>query len=159
LGRYGGSQCPGLGSTFKSSPRRHREDDIHHAYFHALSVDHLEAGLDAEGKATSWRQRTFLLSIASLFMPDPKHKGESELGMSFNTMPFDIPAIRLENPPATAHVRIGWFRSVYNLPHAWVIQSFAPEMAVTAGKGHRDYVLDLLGPAWTCLGRPGKLTT
>ncbi|UQG58045.1 MULTISPECIES: molybdopterin cofactor-binding domain-containing protein [unclassified Marinobacter] len=124
-----------------------REDDIHHAYFHAVSVDHLEAGLDAEGKATSWRHRTLSPSIASLFMPDPKHKGEFELGMGFNTMPFNIPAIRLENPPAPAHVRIGWFRSVYNLPHAWAIQSFAHEMAVAAGKDHRDYVLDLLGPA------------
>jgi isoquinoline 1-oxidoreductase beta subunit len=66
--------------------------------------------------------------------------------MGFNTMPFSIPAIRLENPPAPAHVRIGWFRSVYNLPHAWAIQSFAHEMAVAAGKDHRDYVLDLLGP-------------
>ncbi|WP_273252542.1 hypothetical protein [Marinobacter psychrophilus] len=79
-------------------------------------------------------------------MPDPKHKEEFELGMGFNTMPFDIPAIRLENSPAPAHVPIGWFRSVYNLPHAWAIQSFAHEMAVAAGKDHRDYVLDLLGP-------------
>jgi CO/xanthine dehydrogenase Mo-binding subunit len=45
-------------------------------------------------------------------------KPDSELGMGFNTMPFDIPAIRLENPPAPAHVPIGWFRSVYNLHHA-----------------------------------------
>ena len=123
-----------------------REDDIQHAYFHAVSVDHLEAGLDGNGKATSWRHRTLSPSIASLFAPDPKHKGSFELGMGFNTMPFSIPAIRLENPPAPAHVRIGWFRSVYNLPHAWAIQSFAHEMSVAAGKDHRDYVLDLLGP-------------
>jgi len=123
-----------------------REDDIQHAYFHAVSVDHLEAGLDADGKAVAWRHRTLSPSIASLFAPDPKHKGEFELGMGFNTMPFSIPAIRLENPPAPAHVRIGWFRSVYNLPHAWAIQSFAHEMAMAAGRDHRDYVLDLLGP-------------
>lgn len=123
-----------------------REDDIQHAYFHAVSVDHLEAGLDANGKATSWRHRTLSPSIASLFAPDPKHKAGFELGMGFNTMPFSIPAIRLENPPAPAHVRIGWFRSVYNLPHAWAIQSFAHEMSVAAGKDHRDYVLELLGP-------------
>ena len=123
-----------------------REDDIQHAYFHAVSVDHLEAGLDGNGKATSWRHRTLSPSIASLFAPDPKHKAGFELGMGFNTMPFSIPAIRLENPPAPAHVRIGWFRSVYNLPHAWAIQSFAHEMSVAAGKDHRDYVLDLLGP-------------
>ncbi len=138
-----------LAQEFKGQPVKlqwSREDDIQHAYFHAVSVDHLEAGLDQDGNATSWRHRTLSPSIASLFAPDPKHKGEFELGMGFNTMPFSIPAIRLENPPAPAHVRIGWFRSVYNLPHAWAIQSFAHEMAEAAGKDHRDYLLDLLGP-------------
>ena len=29
-----------------------REDDVQHAFFHAVSVDHLEASLDADGNAT-----------------------------------------------------------------------------------------------------------
>ena len=124
-----------------------REDDVHHAYFHALSVDRLEGALDADGKATGWRHRTLSPSITSLFQEDPEHKGGFELGMGFNTMPFDIPAIQLENPEAASHARIGWFRSVYNLPHAFAIQSFAAEMAEAAGKDHRDYLLELLGPA------------
>ncbi|MBD3642064.1 MAG: xanthine dehydrogenase family protein molybdopterin-binding subunit [Marinobacter sp.] len=143
------SEAARIAKEFEGQPVKlqwSREDDIQHAYFHAVSVDHLEAGLDAEGKATGWLHRTLSPSIASLFAPDPKHKGEFELGMGFNTMPFSIPSIRLENPPAPAHVRIGWFRSVYNLPHAWAIQSFAHEMAEAAGKDHRDYVLELLGP-------------
>ncbi|MCW8193692.1 xanthine dehydrogenase family protein molybdopterin-binding subunit [Proteobacteria bacterium 005FR1] len=124
-----------------------REDDLHHSYFHAVSLDHLEAGLDGEGRPLAWRHRTLSPSIGSLFGPDPKHKGEFELGMGFSTMPFDIPAIRLENPEASAHVRIGWYRAVYNLPHAFAIQSFASEMAAAAGRDHRDYLLELLGPA------------
>lgn len=123
-----------------------REDDLHHAYFHAVSVDHLEAGLDRDGKALGWLHRTLSPSIASLFAPDPMHKQDFELGMGFNTMPFNIEAIRLENPEASAHVRIGWFRSVYNLPHAFAIQSFAAELAAAAGRDHRDYLLELLGP-------------
>lgn len=143
------SEAARIAKEFEGTPIKlqwSREDDVQHAYFHAVSVDHLQAGLDSDGKATGWLHRTLSPSIASLFAPDPKHKGEFELGMGFNTMPFSIPSIRLENPPAPAHVRIGWFRSVYNLPHAWAIQSFAHEMAETAGKDHRDYVLDLLGP-------------
>lgn len=142
-------EAASIAEAFKGRPVRlqwSREDDIHHAYYHAVSVDYLEAGLDDNGQATGWLHRTLSPSIGSLFAPDPKHKGEFELGMGFNTMPFSVPALRLENPPAPAHVRIGWFRSVYNLPHAWAIQSFAHEMAVAAGKDHRDYVLDLLGP-------------
>ena len=33
--------------------------------------------------------------------------------------PFAIPNIRVENPEAAAHTRIGWFRSVSNIPHAF----------------------------------------
>jgi len=143
------AEAASVAEAFEGRPVRlqwTREDDIHHAYFHAVSVDHLEAGLDDQGKTVAWRHRTLSPSIGSLFAPDPKHKGEFELGMGFNTMPFSIPAIRLENPPAPALVRIGWFRSVYNLPHAWAIQSFAHELSLAAGKDHRDYVLELLGP-------------
>ena len=137
-----------LAKQFEGRPVRvqwTREDDIHHAYFHAVSVDRLQAGLDKDGKAMGWLHRTLSPSIGSLFAEDPKHKADFELGMGFNTMPFDIPAIRLENPEAAAHTRIGWFRAVYNLPHAWAIQSFAAEMAEAAGRDHRDYLLELLG--------------
>jgi isoquinoline 1-oxidoreductase beta subunit len=123
-----------------------REDDLHHDYFHTVSVDWLEAGLDANGRTLGWHHRTLGPSIGSLFAPDPEHKQAFELGMGFNTLPFDIPAIRLENPAAPAHVRIGWFRAVYNVPHAFAIQSFAAELAATAGRDHRDYLLELLGP-------------
>lgn len=139
-----------LAKEFEGRPVRvqwTREDDIQHAYFHAVSVDRLEAALDSDGKATGWLHRTLSPSIGSLFAKDPKHKGDFELGMGFNTMPFNIPAIRLENPEASAHTRIGWFRAVYNLPHAYAIQSFAAEMAAAAGRDHRDYLLELLGEA------------
>jgi len=126
-----------------------REDDLHHSFFHAVSFDRLEAALDAGGKVTGWRHRTVSPSISATFTEDPKHKSGAELGMGFNTLPFAIPAVQLENPPAPAHVRIGWYRSVYNLPHAFAIQSFAAELAAAAGRDHRDYLLGLLGPART----------
>jgi len=143
-------EAASLAREFQERPVRvqwTREDDIHHDYFHAVSVDRLEAGLNGDGKALAWRHRTLSPSIASLFGPDPKHKQSFELGMGFNTVPFDIPAMRLENPEASAHVRIGWFRAVYNLPHAFAIQSFAAELAAAAGRDPREYLLELLGPA------------
>jgi len=62
-------------------------------------------------------------------------------------MPYDIPNLRLENPEADAHCRIGWFRSVSNIPHAFAVQSFVAELAANASKDHRDYLLELIGPA------------
>ena len=40
-------------------------------------------------------------------------------------MPYAIPNVRCENGSAANHVRIGWYRSVYNIPHAFAVCSFA----------------------------------
>ena len=60
-------------------------------------------------------------------------------------MPFDIPNLRVENGPATAHVRIGWLRSVANIYHAFAEQSFADELSYAAKRDPLDYLLELIG--------------
>jgi len=65
--------------------------------------------------------------------------------MGLINVPYDIPNLRIENPEAAAHTRIGWFRSVSNVPHAFAVQSFVGELAAAAGKDHRDFLLDLIG--------------
>jgi isoquinoline 1-oxidoreductase beta subunit len=71
----------------------------------------------------------------------------AELGMGVVNVPFAIANLRIENPEAEAHTRIGWFRSVSNIPHAFAIQSFVAELAATAGRDHKDFLLDLIGPS------------
>ena len=61
--------------------------------------------------------------------------------------PFAIPNIRCENGEAEAHVRIGWFRSVSNIPRAFAVQSFASELAAELGRDPKDMLLELIGPA------------
>jgi isoquinoline 1-oxidoreductase beta subunit len=123
-----------------------REDDIHNDYFHTVSVEHLEAGLDTQAKPVAWLHRSVAPSITSLFGADPKHEAPFEQGMGLINMPYAIPNMRFENPEAVAHTRIGWFRSVSNIPHAFAIQSFVAELAAAAGRDHRDYLLELVGP-------------
>ncbi len=124
-----------------------REDDIHSGFFHTVSVERIEAGLDKDGKAVAWRHNSVAPTIMSTFMPDPKHEANWEAGMGLTDMPFDIRNVSIENGEAAAHARIGWFRSVSNIPHAFAIQSFAAEMAAAAGKDQREYLLELIGPA------------
>jgi len=122
-----------------------REDDLHHAYFHTVSVERLEAGLDAQGKPVAWLHRTVAPSISSTFGPDSKHQMPVELGMGVINVPFAIANLRIENPEAEAHTRIGWFRSVSNIPHAFAIQSFVAELAAAAGRDAKDFLLELIG--------------
>ncbi|HYR32892.1 MAG TPA: molybdopterin cofactor-binding domain-containing protein [Burkholderiales bacterium] len=123
-----------------------REDDVQHGYYHTVSVEHLEAGLDTQGKPVAWLHRSVAPSISSTFGPGVEHESPPERGMGLVNVPFIIPNLRVENPPAEAHARIGWYRSVSNIPHAFAIQSFVAELAAAAGRDPKDYLLELLGP-------------
>jgi len=124
-----------------------REDDLRHAYFHTASLERLEAGLNTEGKTLAWLHRTVAPSISSTFAAGSKHQMPAELGMGVINVPYDIPNLRIENPAAEAHTRIGWFRSVSNIPRAFAIQSFVAELANAAGRDHKEFLLDLIGPS------------
>lgn len=123
-----------------------REDDIHHSYFHTVSAEYLKAGLGEDGMPAAWLHRTVAPSITALFAPGMNHEGAFELGMGFTNMAYAIPNVRLENPEAAAHTRVGWYRSVSNIPHGFAIQSFVDELAHKAGQDPLKYQLKLLGP-------------
>jgi isoquinoline 1-oxidoreductase subunit beta len=122
-----------------------REDDLHHDFYHTVSVEHLQAGLNEQGKVTAWLHRSVAPTIGSIFGPDPKHELPFEVGMGLINLPYDIPNLRIENPEAAAHTRIGWFRSVSNIPHAFAVQSFVAELAAAANRDHREFLLELIG--------------
>lgn len=124
-----------------------REDDIHHDYLHTVSVERLEAVLDKSGQVQSWLHRSAAPTIASLFSEGAKGQQMFESAMSAINMPYRIPNVRVETAEVAAHARIGWFRSVANIPHAFAAQCFIAELAERAGKDPKDFALDLIGPA------------
>ena len=124
-----------------------RDDDLHNDYFHTVSVEHLEAGVGANGLPVAWLHRTVAPTIVSTFDSGAKEEANWELGMGVINVPFAIPNIRIENPEAIAHTRIGWFRSVSNIPHAFAVQSFVAELAAAAGRDPKDFLLEVIGPA------------
>jgi isoquinoline 1-oxidoreductase beta subunit len=123
-----------------------REDDIKFDVYHSVAAMYMKASLGADGRPTAWLQRTVFPPIGSTFDPSATHSDAGELGLGFTDVPFGVPNFRAENGPATAHVRIGWFRSVANIYHAFGIHSFADELAHAAGKDPLEYLLQLLGP-------------
>ena len=124
-----------------------REDDIHHDYLHTVSAEHLEAVVGKDGKVQSWLHRSAAPTIASLFTEGAKGEQLFESAMSAINMPYVIPNVRVETAEVAAHARIGWFRSVANIPHAFAAQCFIAELAHRAGRDHKQYALDLIGPA------------
>jgi isoquinoline 1-oxidoreductase subunit beta len=123
-----------------------REDNFHNGFYHTVSVERLQAGLDNDGKVVAWRHNSVAPTILALFAPDPKHEFPIEQGMGLVDMPFDIKNISIENGEAEAHTKIGWWRSVSNIPHGFAVQSFAAELASAAGKDQKAFLLDLIGP-------------
>jgi isoquinoline 1-oxidoreductase subunit beta len=75
-----------------------RDDDLHNAYYHTVSVEHLEAGVDARGKPVAWLHRTVAPTIFSTFDANAKHEAPLELAMGVINVPFAIPNVRIENP-------------------------------------------------------------
>ena len=124
-----------------------REDDIQHAFYHSVSYQHVTAGLDKDGKVIAWRQRSVSPSLMSNFMPDPKRESALELGLGLIDTPFNVANLRLETGEAQAHTRIGWFRSVNNIPHAFAMQSMVAELAAEQKKDQKDFLLEMIGPA------------
>ena len=124
-----------------------RDDDIHHDYLHTVSAERLEAVIDKQGQVQSWLHRSAAPTIASLFTEGAKGQQLFESAMSAINMPYRIANVRVETAEVPAHARIGWFRSVANIPHAFAAQCFIAELAHRAGKDHRQFALDLIGPA------------
>ena len=123
-----------------------REDDIrHHGFFHTSSVERIEIGLDADNKPVAWRHRSAAPSFLSTFAPDEGYQHPIEVGMGLADMPYDIPNIRCENCKAPAHTRVGWYRSVSNIPRAFAVQSITAELAHELGKDQKDFLLEMLG--------------
>ena len=123
-----------------------REDDIKFDYYHSVAAMYMKAAVGADGLPTAWLQRAVFPPIGSTFALGATYSDPDEMGLGWSDLPFAIPNHRAENGPATAHVRIGWLRSVANVYHAFAIYSFIDQLAHAAGRDSLQYMLALLGP-------------
>lgn len=123
-----------------------RVDDVRHDYVNAVSTNRLTAGLDANGRVVAWRHRTAFPSISSTF-GGPATPGLDDLQQGVLDLALAVPNVTAEICEATAHTRIGWLRSVYNIFQGFSIGSFVDEIAHAKSADPRDVWLDLIGPA------------
>ncbi len=122
-----------------------REDDIQHDYYHAMSVQHVVATIDKNNKLSGWNHHIANPSISatednSILQPD-----DGELMLGASDYPYNVPAIKIETHDAKAHIRIGWLRSVRNIPQAFAICTMMDEVAEARGADPVAQALELLG--------------
>jgi len=122
-----------------------REDDIHHSYYHTVSAQYMKGALDKDGNVTGWLHRVAYPSITSTFAPDSGYAGGFEFGQGLINIPYQIDNVRCENGKASAHLRIGWFRSVINIIQSFSVNIFVDELAAKAEKDPLQFRLDLIG--------------
>ncbi len=123
-----------------------REDDIRHGFFHTVSAQQVEGGIDKSGKVTAWRHRTAFPPIGGTFAPTTS-PGASELAMGLTDLPLAIDNVEVLSGDADVHLRIGWMRSVANIYHAFAVSSFVDELAALAGRDPKLLWLELLAGA------------
>jgi len=122
-----------------------REDDIRHDYFHSCSAQYYRAALDDQGTVTAWLARQATPPIGATFDPAVTLMDDGALSQTFGSVPFATPNLRIERHEAKAHVRIGWMRSVYNIPFAFGVGSFVDELAHAAGMDPAQFWEQMIG--------------
>jgi len=107
----------------------------------------MAAAIDSDDKVIGWRHRSVSPTLFSTFAPDSGYTSFLEAGMGLVDTPIDVANLSIEAGKAMSHTRIGWFRSVSNVPRAFAVQSFVAELAEELGRDPKDMLLELIGPA------------
>ncbi len=123
-----------------------REDDLLHDFYHACSVQRIKIGLDEHKKVLAWNQISMFPPIGGTSNAKNIQPGKNEMNKGLVDFPYQIENIRFETGNAPAKVRIGWFRSVSNVQHAFAIGSIMDELAAVRGIDPVKNALNLLGP-------------
>ena len=125
-----------------------REDEIQNGYYHTASAHCMKAGVDASGKVTAWHHCGAWPSILGLWNPAQKTGFGIEYGLGLVDTPYnEVPNLRIENGEADVMIRVGWYRSVNNIQHAFAQNCFAWEVAEAAGRDPLDVMLEMIGDA------------
>ncbi len=122
-----------------------READIRHDYYHALSVQRIVATIDNQNKLSGWAHHIANPSISATEDLSVVQPSDGELMLGASDFPYNVPAINIVTHDAKAHLRIGWLRSVRNIPQVFAAATMLDEIAEARGLDAVSNALELLG--------------
>ena len=113
-----------------------REDDIHGGLYRPMYLHKLEAGLNAQGELTGWRQVIVGQSIMSggIFAGMIKEGIDPTSVEGAATMAYDIPNLKVELSTAQTGVPVLWWRVVGSSHTAFAVEAFMDQVAHAAGQ-------------------------
>jgi isoquinoline 1-oxidoreductase beta subunit len=114
-----------------------REDDMGAGWYRPAFVHAIEGGIDASGKAVSWRSRLVGQSIMAgtpfaAMMKGKDYDPASVEGV--DDLPYAIPNVAVESHQAEINVPVQWLRSVGHSHTAFAVECFVDELAALAQK-------------------------
>lgn len=130
-----------------------READMQHDFYRPAGFHSLKGAVDRNGRLSAWRNHFITFTNA----------GKPVSGGSLSQEEF--PALNLDNYRLTeTALPLGTPCYAWRAPgsnvFAWVMQSFINELAVAAGRDHREFLLEVMGePRWFAEGNPRSLNT
>jgi len=90
-----------------------REDDVRHGYYHAISAQRIDVGLDESGRVQAWDHRAAYPSLLEAYTGQPTDAASGFELAPVTDQPYAVPHMRIRSGDAKAHVRVGWMRSVF----------------------------------------------
>ena len=126
-----------------------REDDMQGGFYRPAFVHAIAGGIDANGKALTFRSRIVGQSImaGTMFatMMGLDKKGYDPASVEgLDDLPYDIPNIGVESHQAEINVPVQWWRSVGHSHTAFAKECFIDELAGVAGRDPYQFRRDLL---------------
>src|SRR5438477_6061191 len=167
FGRRGGAQdCVRQGvaiaTAMEGTPVKMlwtREEDTQHDFYRPASLVRMKAGLDGSGKPVAWYSRVAATSIFETLARVPLKRPfapadgvDPQSVASLYDLPHPIPNVKVEYAQRTAHVPVGFWRTVGHSQNPFVRESFMDELANAAGKDPYEYRRALLANSPKDLG-------
>jgi isoquinoline 1-oxidoreductase beta subunit len=126
-----------------------REDDVRHGYYHAISAQRVDVGLDASGAVQAWDHRAAYPSLMEVASGERTDAATSFEVAPVMEQPLVIPNLRISSGEAKAHMRVGWLRSVTSIQHGFALGSMVDEIAEATGRRPDRVWNDLFGSVLT----------
>lgn len=130
-----------------------REEDMQNDHFRPGGFHALKGSVDDQGRLSAWQNHFITFNFG----------GRPANGGSLSSNEF--PALNVDNVRVTSTgLDMGtpclWWRAPGSNAFAWVMQSFIHEMAVAAGRDHREFLIEVMGERrWFNQGNASSLNT